>query len=182
MSGEFASPRDYGPQIATLGTRVTESERMAAQADTKAASITVPKPATAMPPATALDGTKGTSDAYAREDHTHAARVQRTVLMTASDGTVTWVFARPIQCAKGAVPPVTFMTEDQGTPIVVQIIGRTFTTTGNVDTHTAVSIKAQRSRVLPATLVSLAGLLNFDIFGLAAGNVKVNLFAADPTQ
>jgi hypothetical protein len=144
----------------------------------------VPQPATAMPPATALDSGKGTSPRYAREDHTHAARVQRTVMTTAADGTVTWVFARPIVCAAGKVPPITYMVEDTGTPVVVQIISRAFTNdpVAGTDTHTAVSIKAQRSRTLPATLLSLAALINFDLFGAAAGATKVNLFAADPTQ
>lgn len=144
----------------------------------------VPKPSTATPPATALDGSKGSSAEYARADHTHAARVQRTVMMTATDGTVTWVFARPIVCATGKVPPITYMVEDIGTPVVVQITGRTFTSDAGAgtDTHTSVTIRAQRSRTLPATLLSLAALLNFDLFGAAAGATKVNLFAADPTQ
>lgn len=137
-----------------------------------------------MPPATALDGKTGASLKYAREDHTHAARVQRTVMTTATDGTVTWPFARAIVCPTGKVPPITYMVEDPGTPVVVQIISRAFTSdlVAGTDTHTAVTIKAQRSRVLPATLLSLAALLNFDIFGAAAGATKVNLFAADPTQ
>jgi hypothetical protein len=74
------------------------------------------------------------------------------------------------------------MVEDQGTPVVVQVTGRTFTSAGGVDTHTAVTIKAQRSQVLPATLVSLSALLNFNVFGGSPAAVKVNLFAADPTQ
>jgi hypothetical protein len=144
----------------------------------------MPAPAAVTPPATALDSGKGTSDRFAREDHTHAARVQRTVVTTATDGTVTWVFARPIVCAVGKVPPISYMVEDPGTPVVVQIISRAFASDAQAgtDTHTAVTIKAQRSRVLPATLVSLASLINFDLFGAAAGATKVNLFAADPTQ
>jgi hypothetical protein len=147
-----------------------------------AAAAVVPTASSATPPATALDGSRGTSGDYARADHTHAARVQRTVLMTATDGTQTWVFARPIVCATGKVPPISYMVEDLGTPVVVQITGRTFTSDGTNDTHTAVTIKAQRSRVLPATLLSLAALISFDIFGAAAGATKVNLWAADPTQ
>lgn len=146
--------------------------------------VMMPQPAEVTPPATALDGRKGTSGRFALEDHTHAARVQRTVLVTAADGTAKWVFARPIVCAAGKVPPITYMVEDPGTPVVVQIMSREFTVdaAAGQDTHTSVSIKAQRSRVLPATLLSLAALLNFDIFGAAAGATKVNLFAADPTQ
>ncbi|MCJ2034247.1 hypothetical protein [Methylobacterium sp. J-068] len=144
----------------------------------------MPAPATVMPPATALDGATGGAVAYARADHTHAARVQRTVMTTAADGTVTWTFARPIVCAAGKLPPISNMVEDTGSPVVVQVTGRAFTSdaTAGTDTHTAVTIRAQRSQFLPAMLVSLAALLNFNVFGGSASGVKVNLWAADPTQ
>lgn len=142
----------------------------------------MPQPASAMPPATALDGSKGTSDRYAREDHTHAARVQRCVITTDANGVATLTYARPIVCPAGKPPPISYMVEDTGTPIVVQITGRTFTTDGAADTHTAVTVKAQRSRTLPAVLLSLTSLLSYDVFGQAAQGVKVNLWAADPTQ
>lgn len=144
----------------------------------------LPQPAQAAPPATALDGKVGGSARYALEDHTHAARVQRTVVMTAPDGTAMWAFARPIVCVSGKLPPISYMVEDTGTPVVVQITGRAFTSdlAAGTDTHTAITIKAQRARTLPATILTLAGLINFDIFGAAVGQTKVNLFAADPTQ
>lgn len=147
-----------------------------------AALAVVPVASGATPPATALDGNKGTSSDYARADHTHAARVQRTVLTTANDGTLTWTYARPIVCAAGKVPPISFMVENTGTPVTVQITSRAMTTDGTNDTHTAVSIKAQRSRMLPATLLSITALISFDVFGATAGATKVNLWAADPTQ
>lgn len=142
----------------------------------------VPPAASATPPATALDGNPGTSAAYARADHTHAARVQRTVVTTANDGTYTWEFARPIVCAKDKLPPITYMVEDTGSPVVVQVIGRTWTSDGVNDTHTQVTVRAYRARTLPATLLALSALVSYDVFGIAAGAVKVNLFAADPTQ
>lgn len=144
----------------------------------------IPQPAATTPPATSLDSSKGSSPDYARADHTHAARVQRTVMTTAADGTVTWTFARPIVCAPGKLPPISNMVEDSGSPVVVQITGRAFTSdaTAGTDTHTAVTIKAQRSQFLPSTLVSLSVLLNFNVFGASASGVKVNLWAADPTQ
>ncbi|WP_298967744.1 hypothetical protein [uncultured Methylobacterium sp.] len=149
----------------------------------------LPQPASATPPPVALDGTKGAMPAgtpprYALENHTHASRVQRTVVTTAADGTFTWVFARPIVCPSGKPPPVSYMVEDAGSPVVVQVTGRTFTAdaAAGTDTHTAVTVKAQRSRTLPATLLSLAALISFDVFGLMAGGVKVDLWAADPTQ
>ena len=142
----------------------------------------VPPAASATPPATALDGNPGTSAAYARADHTHAARVQRTVITTANDGTATWTFARPIVTPAGQVPVIAYMVQDTGSPIVVQITGRAWTSDGTFDTHTAVTIKAARARTLPATILALTALINFDIFGTAAGTVPVNVWAADPTQ
>jgi len=142
----------------------------------------MPAAGTATPPATAIDSATGSSSAYARADHTHAARVQRTVLTTATDGTATWTFARPIVVAAGKLPPIAYMVEDTGSPVVVQIVARASTSDGTNDTHTAITVKAQRSRTLPAVLVSLASLLSFDVFGTVANGVKVNLWAADPTQ
>lgn len=161
------------------GTGMTLGEVAAA-----IANAGIPAPSAATPPATALDGARGTSPNFAREDHTHAARVQRTVLMSAADGTATWTFARPIVCAAGKVSPISYMVEDTGSPVVVQITGRAFTSdaTAGTDTHTAVTVKAQRSRALPATLLSLAALVSFDVFGIPAVGTKVNLWAADPTQ
>lgn len=157
-------------------------EQAAAVASVMSAGGAVPQPALATPLATALDSGKGSSDRYAREDHTHAARVQRTVITTNADGTYTWGFARAIICAKDALPPITYMVEDKGSPVVVQVIDRAFTSDGVNDTHTSVTVKAQRSRTLPAVLVSLTALINFDVFGAIANGVKVNLWAADPTQ
>lgn len=142
----------------------------------------VPLPAVAMPPATALDGAPGSSSEYARADHTHAARVQRTVLTTAADGTAMWTFARPIVVPAGKVPVIAYMVEDTGTPVVVQVTSRAMTSDGTNDTHTAVAIRAQRSRTLPATILTLTALVSFDIFGASASGTKVNVWAADPTQ
>ncbi|MGV7034851.1 hypothetical protein [Methylobacterium symbioticum] len=153
-----------------------------AQAAVAAMMLAVPQPSQQVPPAAALDSAQGASSLYARADHTHAARVQRTVLTTASDGTAKWTFARPIAVSAGKLPPVAYMVEDTGTPVVVQVVGREMTSDGTTDTHTSVSIKAQRSRTLPATIVALSALISFDVFGGAVAGVKVNLFAGDPTQ
>ncbi|OAH19242.1 hypothetical protein AX289_31450 [Methylorubrum populi] len=148
------------------------------------ANAGIPAPSKEMPPATALDGKQGSSIEFARADHTHAARVQRTVVTTLADGTYLWTFARPIVCPAGKLPPITYMVEDTGSPVVVQIVARTFTNdaAASTDTHTAVTVRAQRSRALPATLLSLAALVSFDVFGIPAAGTKVNLWAADPTQ
>lgn len=142
----------------------------------------MPQASSATPPAAALDGAQGSSPLYARADHTHAARVQRTVLTTAGDGTAKWTFARPIAVAAGKLPAIAYMVEDTGTPVVVQVVGREMTGDGSTDTHTSVSIKAQRSRALPATILALSSLVAFDVFGGPVSGVKVNLWAADPTQ
>ncbi|MGU3358893.1 hypothetical protein ACLBWX_01025 [Methylobacterium sp. M6A4_1b] len=138
-----------------------------------------------MPPATALDGIQGSAVTYARADHTHAARVQRTVVAMAADGTYTWVFARPITVPKGKRPAIAYMVDDTGTPVAVQVIARGVAASqdGLTDIHTSVTVKAQRAQVLPAALLSLTSLINFNVFGgsVAAG-LQVNLWAGDPTQ
>jgi len=158
------------------GTGLTQGQVAAAIASG------VPAPSAATPPATALDGRAGASPDFARADHTHAARVQRTVVTTAADGTYKWKFARPIACPKDALPPIAYMVDDTGSPVVVQVVARELTSDGITDTHTSATVKAQRSRTLPAAIVSLTALLSFDVFGLTAAGVKVNLWAADPTQ
>ena len=151
-------------------------------------AVAVPQPSSSTPPATALDGVKGVAREYARADHTHAARVQRTTMTTAADGTITWTFARPIVCPAGRVPPISYMVEDAGSPVIVQITGRVFTSDGTNDTHTALTAKAQRSQ----SILGLGGILlltnlltalgAYTPFNAAAVGVKVSLFAADPTQ
>lgn len=79
-------------------------------------------------------------------------------------------------------PPVIGIPEDTGTPIAVQITAREFTSDGASDTHTSVTLRAQRSRTLPATLLALSALVSYDVFGAAAVGVKINATAADPTQ
>lgn len=168
-----------GPPVPPGGYATAEQVQSAVQS---AIQSSMPAAATATPPETALDSVTGSAVQYARADHTHAARVQRTVLTTAADGTATWTFARPIVVASGKLPPITYMVEDTGSPVVVQITGRTFTSAGGQDAHTAVTVKAQRSRTLPATILALTALVSYDIFGVAGATVRVNLFAADPTQ
>lgn len=159
------------------------SAAMVQDAVAQALPQALPQPATVLPPATALDGSTGTtSTRYALEDHTHATRVQRVAMLTAADGTATWTYARPIAVPAGKTPPMSYMVEDTGSPVVVQVISRTFTSANGIDTHTAVTVRAQRSRTLPATITTLLALVNFDVFGIAAAGVRVNLWAADPTQ
>ncbi|SFH04322.1 hypothetical protein [Methylobacterium gossipiicola] len=55
-----------------------------------------------------------------------------------------------------ASPAPAASVEDTGSPVVVQIVARASTSDGTNDTHTAITVKAQRSRTLPAVLVSLA--------------------------
>ncbi len=166
------------------------SAAMVQDAVAQALPQVLPQPATSTPPATALDGSTGTaSTRYALEDHTHAVRVQRTSMLTGADGSVKWTFARPIVCASGRLPPIAWMVEDTGMPVVVQIIGRELTSAGGADTHTSVTVRAQRAQTLPnlgsiSLLSALTTALSaFNVFGSPAiANIRVNLWAGDPTQ
>jgi len=135
-----------------------------------------------MPPAAALDSVQGNSMEYARADHTHAVRVQRTRVETSSDGTATWTFVRPIVLPAGRFPIIANMIESGGLPITVQVTGWTSTTDGTNTTFTSVTVQAQQARALPGLLLNLTALLNYVVFQNAGAGVKVHLWAADPTQ
>lgn len=173
MGGISPGPGASAAAVSTLAASV---------AVLTAATQTIPAPSESMPPATALDGVKGVATEYARADHTHAVRVQRTVITLAQDGTFTWTYARPIAVPAGKKPAIAYMVDTAGSPVVVQVTARGFTSDGTTDTHTSVTVKGQQSRTLPATLLTLGGLVSYDTFGSPAGGLQVNLWAGDPTQ
>lgn len=167
---------------AAQGLSVSSLSPPATQGDISAAMQAMPLPATTTPPATALDGASGGSVQYARADHTHAVKVQRTRVETLSDGTATWSFVRPIILPTGRLPVIANMVEAAGLPITVQVTGWASTTDGSTTTFTAVTVQAQQARALPGLLLNLSALLNYVVFQNAGAGVRVHLWAADPTQ
>lgn len=147
-----------------------------------------PSPSITTPISVAVDGVQGTSETYARSDHTHAARVQRRILTLDASGLATWTFTR----AFTAEPSLQYMVfQSTGDPIVVEAQSWVM----NGANYTGVVVKGYRSRPLPA-LATITGTLltdiltplnnrlgllnNFNLFGGASlTGVKVHMSAGD---
>lgn len=125
-------------------------------------------PSNLVPPATALDGAVGTINAYALADHTHAARIQRTVMTTDANGNITWTFARPF-----ISNPAVMALANSSSQIIISITTKS---------TTSVTINCRMAQKLPAVLALLTALINFDIFASAAASVQIDLFAGETTQ
>lgn len=161
-----------------------ESVTTTAQA---AARAVIPQASAIMPPATALDGAKGSAVEYARSDHTHAARVQRMIATADTSGTATVTFARPF----AVEPAINAMLQGTGSDTngrrVVSIEYALLTTTDGqgAKTWTGATLVATTSKPLP----QVTGLLTDVISALTKYNptspiagAKMSVFASDPTQ
>lgn len=123
-----------------------------------------------VPPAAGImAGARGNSAMAAREDHTHAIKVQRKHVISDASGIVNWVFSTPF-----SVPPaVAYMVENaSGQPMIANII--------ELDEF-HVKVQVFQTRLLPSTLVLLTNLINYSIISTVGANVGLNLFAAEPT-
>lgn len=121
------------------------------------------------PVAGIMAGAIGTSPMAAREDHTHAIKVQRKRVVSDVSGIVNWVFSTPF-----SVPPaVAYMVENaSGQPMIANII--------ELDEF-HVKVQVFQTRLLPSTLVLLTNLVNYSIISAVGSGVGLNLFAAEPT-
>lgn len=149
----------------------------------------IPAAATVSPPNTDLVQQPGTSTKYAREDHTHKARVKRAMVTIGADGTAKWDFAE----AFNMTPIVTHMVQETAGQNRVNVIITAVS-------PTSVTVYADRMRNLPALSQMPNGLLATltqvitgvnaiatALTGLSlsggpgsANGVKVHLYAAEP--
>jgi len=149
----------------------------------------IPAAATTSPPNTDLVQQVGTSTKFAREDHTHKARVKRAMVTIGSDGTAKWDFAEPF----ASIPIVTHMVQETSGQNRVNVIITSISTT-------SVTVYADRMRNLPVmqqlnsgllgTLSAVIGGVNGLVTALSgynllggpgsANGVKVHLYAAEP--
>lgn len=146
-----------------------------------------PQLAEDLPAALAVQGDMGKSARAAREDHTHAARVQRQIVTLDSRGLATWTFGKPFS----AMPSLQALVfQPSGEPVVVE--ARAWIMDGA--RFAGVQVQGMRSRPLPQinlvsgllaavitgvnTLVSaLSGFRVFNTEGLSG--VQVHLSAGD---
>jgi len=179
--------------VTALSARIPDVSGLAAksQVDTLSqavAAIKVPDPATSSPPATDLVQNMGMSTRYAREDHTHKARIKRAIVTIGADGTAKWDFAEPF----ATVPIVTHMVQESSGANRVNVIITSVSAT-------SVTVYADRMRNLPVLQQMQGGLLatltqvitgvnalvtalsGYNLSGGSATGVKVHLYAAEPT-
>jgi hypothetical protein len=149
----------------------------------------IPAASTVAPPNTDLVQQVGTSAKFAREDHTHKARIKRAMVTIGADGTAKWDFAE----AFTMVPIVTHMVQETSGQNRVNVIITAVSTT-------SVTVYADRMRNLPVmqqlnsgllgTLSAVVGGVNGLVTALSgynllggpgsANGVKVHLYAAEP--
>jgi len=90
-----------------------------------AQSLMIPQPATTMPTGVQDNGQVGSGTKYAREDHTHASKARKQIIVMPSAGT-TYVWTYPTAFAAGVVPVVSGIVQvPNGTTDLfnVQIVG-----------------------------------------------------------
>lgn len=175
--------------VTALSARIPDVSGLAAksQVDTLSqavAAIKVPDPATSSPPPTDLVQKMGTSTRYAREDHTHKARVKRNVVTIAANGYATWTFSEPFE----NIPVIAHMVQETAGLNRVNVIVTDVS-------KTSVTIYADRLKNLPV-IQPVSGILTAVITGVnsivtalsglnlsggSAQGAKVNLYAAEPT-
>lgn len=176
--------------VTQLAARIPDTSGLAPKSSVQSIAdridaIKVPEAATNAPPKTDLVEQAGSSTKYAREDHTHKARIKRATVTIGADGFATWTFSEPF----ASVPVISHMVQD------AKGASRVNVTIINVST-TSVVVYADRLRTLPI-IQPVAGLLTAVITGVnslvtalsgfdlsggpAATGVKVHLMAAEPT-
>lgn len=129
----------------------------------------MPKPATASPPGLTDSGALGTSDKYALENHTHASKARKQiVIMGAAASTYTWIY--PTAFGAGVVPIVNGIVQvpNGNTDLFnVQIIG----------TPTNTQCVFQINRVSAGLLGLLLGALSINPTPIAA---TLHMLALEP--
>lgn len=182
--------------VSQLAARIPDTSGLAPKSQFEAvasqvAAIKVPTAATEAPPKTDLVEQVGSSERYAREDHTHKARIKRATVTIGSNGYATWTFTEPF----ASVPVVSHMVQEQAGANRVNVIITSVS-------ETSVTVYADRLRNLPvlnpvaggltallsAVITSVNGLVTaLSGFNLSGGptsaiGVKVHLMAAEPTS
>lgn len=133
--------------------------------------------------ATALDSTAGSSGMASDAGHTHARRIQSTVLTLNASGEATFVFTRSVIGTLGE-PPICCLYHESADnqPIVCKAKSFTTTVVDGVTYYTSVTIKGYRAQTLPQNLVTLLLGAVFNLFGASAPNgVKVSVYVSERT-
>jgi len=129
----------------------------------------VPQPATNTPPGVSDSGSVGSVLRYAMENHTHASKARKERILSAADGTITWIYSTPF--ANGVVPRIVAVAEvASGVTDVVNV--------QIVDTPTNTQCKLLVNRTNRAT-VALIGLTVLSV-PTSPGATWVHAVALEP--
>lgn len=114
------------------------------------------------PQPVAVSAAKGSANKAPRVDHTHPARVQRTIVALDAQGQATWTFGRPFD----AMPSLGYMVfQTAGQPIVVDASAWVMGSGPTAGKYVGVSVRAYRSQNLPI-INAVSGLLTAVITGV----------------
>jgi hypothetical protein len=142
-------------------------------------------PSTDIPPEAGTTGRRGTSERYAREDHTHEVRARRKrVTLVAGTGVyagkfvATWTFDKPF-----ATKPMIgcFPEDDGGQPLTAAPITASFTQDPVTGMWTSVVVRGWRSQAIPQNLTTLLLGSVFNLFAGSAAGAVIGLQAAEET-
>lgn len=158
MAGITPTPPATASDIAVL------QQQLSSKADVSA----VPTPASAMPPAVADNGAKGTQvAAFALADHTHASKARKSKV-TVSSATYTWTYPVPFDAGVSPICNGIAQVASGNTDLFnVQIIGNPTNTT----------CQFQINRVSAGLLSLLLGALSINP---TPASITLHLLALEP--
>lgn len=134
--------------MAEVGSRGISPAAAQAMVDAAVNALSIPQPASTVPPSVADSGAAGSAVPYARADHTHASKVRKVRMQTAADGTLTWTFSPAFSA--GVTPIVIAVAEAANgvTDVInVQVV--------DTPTNTACKLLVNRTQ---RSVVALLGL------------------------
>lgn len=133
-------------------------------------ALAIPQPASSAPPAVADASAKGTQDTiYALANHTHASKVRKVRVQTATDDTLTWTFNPPFSAG---VTPIVLAVAEAAAGVTDVINAQVVDTPSNTSCKILVN-RTQRSAV------ALLGLTILSVPS-SAGATWVHAVALEP--
>lgn len=162
--------RDAAAAAATANQAAKDAATAAASA--KASADAACRATPSIQPTETPGGTMGSAGTSCRPSDAAAVRISRaTTVKTDSAGSWSVTWAMPLPGAAGVTLPIPINATAE--PVVCNVA---------TSTATGAAGRCWYARTLPATIVSLTALINYDLFGASAANISVQLIAIPPTQ
>lgn len=157
------------PSKADVAAVQADTQQLRAKID--ALALTVPRAATATPPGEAVNPTVGTAGTYRPADAV-PPRITRAGLVVTASSTGLWsiTWSTPLPAAPVSLPiPMNTGTQ----PIICNVA---------TSTMQGATGRCWLARTLPAAIVSLSGLVNYDVNAAPAAGITVQVLAIPTTQ